>query len=583
MIGLGVAGGLLLGWVVWAAWLVWATSDDLADVREKGTVMRAALVRGDAEGAREAMEAYQEAATSAESRTSGATWWLFEKAPLLGDDAEGVAVVSRVLADIGRDGLPPVADAADEVTADAFQPTDNVFPLDRIAAMEEPARQSEQAFDAAAERLRTVDPSGFVGPVRHQFGQLRTLVTEARKTLGSTYRAARLMPEMMGQEQPRYYLLVLQNNAELRSGGGLPGALSLVEMRNGRVRIVEQADMSEIGRNTDPVVELTAEERSLFGRILGLAAVNATLTPDVARSAEIIRARWEREMGGRLDGMFFVDPVAVSYLLRGTGPVAVPGYPRPVDAGNVVAAVENAVYRASNDRDVHSDYQQAVAKAVFEVFADGRGDTAESIRGLVTGVMEGRVRMHSFRPDEQAEIAGTEIAGEFPREPDEQPDVGVYINDGGPTKLQYYLKYAARVFSRSCVGERQDIAGSIELHSDTPEDVERLPPSITGAGYPGIRVDPGDQLLVLYLTSPIGGELVELTIDGQRVRRPAVQEFAGRQVATVGVHLDPQERRELEFVMRSGPGQTGDVDLEVTPGAFPGSSNATSPSACAVR
>ncbi|MFC5727427.1 MULTISPECIES: DUF4012 domain-containing protein [Nocardioides] len=574
----GVGGAIVLG-LLWSAWLGWSTSRDLGDAADQVEIMQAALVRGDADGARNALAAYREAAESAESRTSGPTWSVFGKVPVLGDDAEGVAIVSAVLADIGRDGLPPVVDAAELVTAETFQPTDKRFPVRRIAGMEGPARRSEAAFDAAAQSLGNVDSSGFLAPVREQFDRLRTSVTDARSTLGSTYRAARLIPRMMGTDRPRYYLMVLQNNAELRSGGGLPGALSLIEMRNGHVDIVEQADMSDIANDTDPTVELTKEERRVFGEILDRAAVDATLTPDFARAAEIIRARWERAVGGRLDGMFFIDPVAVSYLMRSIGPVPVPGH-TPVDANNVVAAVENEVYQASSDREVQSNYQQAVSKAVFDVFADGAGDTAESIRGLVAGVMEGRIRMRSFDKAEQAEIAGTEIAGDFPRKAGAEPQVGIYLNDGGPTKMQYYLTYDAAVFARSCIGGRQDVAGSIDLHNDTPADVDTLPPSITGEGYPGVRVEPGDQFLILYLTSPIGGEITEIVIDGQRVASPVVEPFANRSLARVGIYLEPQSRHRVEFTMRSGRGQQGDVDLNVTPGAFPSSSNGKARSAC---
>lgn len=577
----GLGGVAALG-VLWAVWVVWATNKDLAQVRDSATIMRAALVRADADGAREAMADYREAAASARDHTSGPTWAVLEAVPVFGDDAEGIATVAKVLDDIGSDGLEPIADAADLVTAETFQPDDGRFPVEEIAAMVEPAQRSERAFDDAATTLAKVDSSSFVGPVRNQFDKLQALVTDARGTLGSTYRAARMIPRMMGTDRPRYYLMVLQNNAELRSGGGLPGALSLVRMKDGRVDIVEQTDMSDIGRNTAPVVTLTAEENRIFGRILGLAAVNATLTPDFQRSAEIIRARWEREIGGRLDGMFFVDPVAVSYLLRGTGPVAVPGY-QPVNSGNVVWGVENEIYRLTDDRQIHSDYQQAVAKAVFNAFAAGRGNSAESIRGLVAGVLEGRIRMASFEADNEAEIAGTMIAGEFSDEESKEPGVGIYINDGGPTKMQYYLKYDARVVSRSCVGDRQVISGSIDFHSDTPPDARSLPASITGEGYRRQRVEPGDQLLVIYVTSPVGGDVTELSIDGQRIAHPVVERLAGRGLVRVGLDFQPQERHTVDFVMSSGQGQTGDVELSVTPGAFAGSPNGSVPSSCTIR
>ena len=574
-----VLGILVLG-IVWCAWTLWSTSRHLSEVEDQAQIMRAAMIRGDTDGARRAMEAYQDAADGAADATSGLTWRLFEVVPVLGDDAEGVALVSDVLADIGRDGLPPVADAADEVAADAFQPTDGAFPVDRINAMTEPARVSEAAFAKAAERLEAVDSSRFVGAVSTRFDELRTLVEEARATLESTYRASRLMPTLLGSERPSNILLVLQNNAEIRSTGGLPGAVSLVRAHDGRVDLVEQADMSDIGEQTaDLDLPLSAEERKVFGPNLSDVAVNATLTPDIPRAAGLIRARWEQASGQRLDGVVFVDPVAVSYLMQGTGTVQVPGYPA-VTPSNVVLGVENGIYLLTDDRDRQSDYQQAVSKAVFNAFTAGNGDTVVALQGLARAVGEGRIQMHFFTTANQAEITGTRIAGEFSPEATETPQVGIYLNDAGPTKMQYYLEYDASLVARSCLDDVQELAGSIEFTNNGTAD---LPPSVTGEGYPGVRVEPGQQYLAVYLTSPVGGELVSLSIEGQKVKNPVVAPLANRSVATIGVLLDPQETMTVEFVVRTGPGQVGEPRLTVTPGAFAGSSNADVRSSCTVR
>lgn len=581
VLALGVLSVFLLAGL-WVSWRLASVARDLDKVDREAEILRAALVRGDAAGAQRSLDRFRDSAESARSGTSGPTWKLIQEVPGLGDDARGIATISKILADLGANGLEPVIDAAEKVSAESFRPRDHRFPVKGISAMIEPAERSEEAFGRAVSDLDAIDSEGYVGPMRAQFERLREQVTAASSSLGSTYRAARLMPSLLGSGKPHYYLLVFQNNAELRSGGGLPGALSLVRMNNGVVDIVEQTDMAEL-RDAQSVVDITAEERRVFGDILGTAAVDATLTPDFSRASEIIRARWEGQRDSKLDGIFFVDPVAVSYLLQGMGEVAVPGYPA-ISANTVVQSVENEIYRVSRDPKAHSDYQQAVAETVFDAFADGEGDTATSIRGLVQGVMEGRVRMHSFRPEDQALIAGTEIAGEFNGKGGREPQVGVYINDGGPTKMQYYLRYEVSAFARSCSEDnRQQISGILQFHNDTPTGVAQLPPSITGEGISGQRVEAGSQLLVIYLTSPVGGEIQGLKIDGQEVTDPVVESFSGHGLARIGIRLPPQGRQEIEFVTASGRQQPGDVELRVTPGAFPSSSNGSSPSACEVR
>jgi hypothetical protein len=424
-----------------------------------------------------------------------------------------------------------------------------------------------------------IDADRLHGSVRHRFEDFRSMVSDARGVLDAAYRATDLMSPLLGADGPRRHLLVMQNNAELRSSGGLPGSLSVVSAEGGRVEIVEQWDMAELEGTAEPVLPLSEEELDLFGEVLGTVGVDHTLTPDFERAAELIRARWELQVGDTIDGIFFVDPVAVSYLLRSTGPIDLPGY-EPVTAGDVVAKVENEIYIASTDHEEHSDFQNAVARAVFDAFATGRGEPAEVIRALADGVAEGRIRMHSFDDRVQEVIAGTAIAGEFPTVAGEVPEVGLYLNEGAETKMSYYLDYRSTFAVRTCVGGVQDLQGSLQMTSRTPPNVLELPPTVLGyPDKPGRRIEDGQQIVVAYLMSPVGGRILDIDL-GRGRQEPAVPQFAGREVAAIMVTLDPQESRTVQFRVRSGRGQTGDPRLFVTPGAQPGSQSQEARSSC---
>lgn len=571
---------LLVLLALWCGFRAWTVAHDLSQVARESEIMKAALLRGDAGGARTALDRMQVAASRADSHTSGPTWAVLEHVPVFGDDARGIQTVSSVLDDLGRNGLPPVVGAAQQVTGNAFQPRGHRFPLARIAALQGPARRSEQVFARAAVRLDGVDSSGFVGPFRTRFDELRSLVGVARSSLGSAYRAAEMMPSLLGAHGPRSYLLVLENNAELRSLGGLAGSVSLVHADHGVVHIVRQDDVAHLeGVKNVPPLRLRPDEKRLFGPLLKEAAVDATMTPDAGRAADMIRARWQLVEGGHVDGVFFVDPVAVSYLLQGLGPVSVPPY-GPVASWNVVQGVENQIYLSTPDVNQQSDYQNAVARAVFNVFADGHGDPVTAIRGLARGVAEGRIRMHSFVPEDQRSIAGTAIAGEFPTTPTIHPQAGVYLNDSTESKMSYYLQYSASLASRSCGDGIQDGAGYLSLTSATPSNLSSLPTSVTGVADPVRGIARGHQYVVIYLTSPIDGAIASLTIDGRTVEDPALVAFARRQVAGIGVNLAPGSTHTISWVMRSGIRQTGSWQLAVTPGSAPGTQSRTVPSAC---
>ena len=185
----------------------------------------------------------------------------------------------------------------------------------------------------------------------HLLGPLRDVTTNVQHQLDSSLSAAkggvtvaRLVPPMMGADGPRHYLLVVQNNAEIRSTGGLPGSFIDAERRR------RQADAS--ARNapwttspmlTAPVLPLTDEERALYGDNLGENIRDTNLTPDFPRAAALMSAMQKRAFGTDIDGVISVDPVVLSSVLRATGPVKVGD--ETFNAHNVVPKLLNEVYK----------------------------------------------------------------------------------------------------------------------------------------------------------------------------------------------------------------------------------------------
>src|SRR5690606_30884226 len=99
------------------------------------------------------------------------------------------------------------------------------------------------------------------------------------------------------------------------------GAFLLLRADDGEIELVEQRSAGEVGYFADGAVELTEAEVALFGTELARFPGNVTSTPDFPRSAEIIRAMWSEGVGGEVDGVLSLDPVALGALLEATGPI----------------------------------------------------------------------------------------------------------------------------------------------------------------------------------------------------------------------------------------------------------------------
>lgn len=572
---LAVVGGLLLLFVLWAGWLVLRTATDLAAASDDATSLRDAVQAGDDARAEEALAALQDHAGSAAGRTDGVTWSVLTATPFVGDDLDGVRTVSRVLDDIAQEGADPLVRTSQELGA--LSPRDGQVDLDVLAGLQEPVATGSDVFARAADDLEAHDSSGYVGAVKGRYDEITREVGRAADLLGSTDRALQVMPTMLGADGPRSYLLVFQNNAEVRAGGGLPGSASLLTAVDGRIELTRQVAGNSFGETDEPVLPLTEAEEEIWDVQLGTYFLDANFTPDFPRSAELWQARWEQEYEP-VDGVLAVDPVTLSYVLGAVGPVDVEGGPT-LTADNLVDELLNGVYLRYEDPRAQDAYFQAVAATVFDAVAGGAADPQAMVTALARGTNEGRVKVHSFDEAEQAVLAGTTIAGELVTDPAvERPQVGVYLNDNTGAKMSYYLRHDVHVTATSCRDGVQQLSGRAYLLSDAPADAADLPTYITGGG--GFGVEPGGQLVSVSIIGPVGGTIDDVTYNDQPLVVPPTVDLDGRPVVTVATELRPGQTSDFKWTMSTGADQTGSVDVATTPGVEPAQYGSTAASAC---
>jgi hypothetical protein len=327
-------------------------------------------------------------------------------------------------------------------------------------------------------------------------------------------------------------------------------------------RIGRQADASLIGSFATPALPLTKQELALFGPGLGTYAQDVNFTPDFPRSAQLIRAMWKARTGVSVDGVLSADPVALSYLLRGTAPVPVAGG-RTLTAGDAVQTLLSSVYADIPDPQRQNLFFESVAHSVFDAVASGRGRPATVFSNLVTAVDQRRVLLWSAHRQEQALLDPTALAGALATHPVKAPVVGVYLNDGGASKLDYYLDYSVDVASRACQSDRQVIDVTLHLRSRVPKGAAGLPDYVAN-NAPGLPR--GVIRLSLFTYAPVGGGFGRSTLGG-RTNNLSPRPHDGRTVVAQTVDLAPGTSQTLTWQMISGKGQTGRTQLRVTPGA----------------
>jgi hypothetical protein len=539
------------------------------------TTLAGQLTSGNQAGAQQTLADVQQHADAARGDTRGPGWWAATKLPGVGRDVVAVRTVADVSDELAGRVLPAVVRATAALRPDRLRPRNGRIDLAPISAVGPGVVRAADRLAQQSRRVGLIDTERLLGAVAAPVRQLQVRLRDATALSARASRAVRLLPPMLGADGPRTYLMYFANNAEVRSTGGLPGSFATVTARDGTVTLGNQGNAASVGRFSRPPVPLTADEQTLFGANMGVLPQDTNFTPDFPRTAELLAGMWNAGHRTQVDGVLATDPVALSYLLRGTGPVALPGG-QQLTSRDAVSMLLNRVYASIADPVRQDDFFGAAARSVFTAVSSGQGQPRSVLENLVTAADQRRILLWSDRPKEQALLAPTRIGGSLRTRASAAPDVGVFLNNGGGSKLDYYLDDRVDVASDRCQAGRQHLTVTVHLRSQVPAEVAALAESITG---PSVGMPRGTIRVTLYVYAPVGGYVAGATYDGDRRDLDQLSQD-GRPLVSQTVDLEPGSRHTLTYAMVSGKGQRERTDLQVTPGARSDGIGSVGPSAC---
>ena len=485
--------------------------------------------------------------------------------PIVGDDVDGVRTVADVSDTVARDVLPGIVDSSSSLSPSQLQPQSGQISIDGLQEAAAPLAESNEALQDEVARVDALNPDDMVGPIASPVRQLQDALGDAVTVTDRATTAAQLLPTMLGGEGERTYLVLFQTNAEVRATGGIPGALAVITANDGDVQLERQGVARDFGGPyAKPVLPLTNDELAVFSDKIARYPADITFSPDFPRVAEVARAMWAESTGQEVDGVIATDPVALSYVLEGTGPIPIEDQGAELSADNAADLLLNDVYLDQPNPAVQNEYFADAAGSVFDSVLGGQGSPSAILDGLVRATDEERLLIWSADDGEQQTLETTALGGELPIDPTTEPEIGVYLNDATGTKLDYYLDYDVSVEPISCNDNVQEQRVSIEMTSTVPEDGAGLNESILGFSRPA-----GWLLTNVYVYAPVDGSIGDSTLDGEKFLYAKLQQET-RPIAGATIELKPGQSRTLVYDVVSGKAQTGDPRVSVTPGV-PGS------------
>ncbi|MEM7330882.1 MAG: DUF4012 domain-containing protein [Chloroflexota bacterium] len=179
-----------------------------------------------------------------------------------------------------------------------------------------------------------------------------------------------VLPEIAGINGPKTYLVLAQNEDELRGSGGFISGSGIITVDKGQLSTFTYQDAYRVDNFTKPYGDPPPGLAEVMGFELFLFR-DSNYWPDFPTSAEQSMALYSYGLGiPDLDGAVAFNQQFLSHILEITGPVPIPESNVTLTSGNVSQAIRNAWEEGSGEawRGDRKDFLGTFATALQDSF-----------------------------------------------------------------------------------------------------------------------------------------------------------------------------------------------------------------------
>ncbi len=224
------------------------------------------------------------------------------------------------------------------------------------------------ALDQASQALAAA-PADLPGQIADARDTMLAKIAEFGPPLKAYANAAGVLPEILGWNGPRRYLVLTQDPAELRPTGGFIGSFGILAFDKGQ--ITEHSFQDVFLLDLPSKYPFIAAPGPLSDYLLGpkqsWQLADSNWSPDFPTSAADAIRLYKNEGGtGQIDGVLALTTYTIDQLLTLTGPISVPAYGATVASGETTLKVLQLTRAAQAPNQNRKAFLSAFADQLFD-------------------------------------------------------------------------------------------------------------------------------------------------------------------------------------------------------------------------
>lgn len=240
------------------------------------------------------------------------------------------------------------------------------------------------------------------------YQEMKSLLPQVKEGLLKAKGLIDVLPTVLGVGGRKTYLLLLQNNLELRPTGGFIGSYGIVNLENGKLVNFDIHDVYQADSLLKGKVEPPAKLREYLGESVWYLR-DSNWEPDFPTSAK--KAEWflDKETQLSTDGVIAVNLSAFQDFLSIFGEIVLPSQQSTIDQNNLFLKAQSSLERTTaGSQGEIQDFLGNLAKESYEKLKKGQLDDYANLGRSLFGLLE-RKEILLYSNDLQTESVVTSL------------------------------------------------------------------------------------------------------------------------------------------------------------------------------
>ncbi|MBT4849820.1 DUF4012 domain-containing protein [Candidatus Parcubacteria bacterium] len=258
-------------------------------------------------------------------------------------------------------------------------------------------------LDQANADIQKISTNALPDEFRIYFDNLKASLPELTQNLHSVNDMFEVLLQMLGNDAERRYLVLFQNNNELRATGGFIGSFSLIDIYKGEILDIETLK----GGLYD--LEAGQKYKTIGPKPLSLINPHfniwdANWWADYPTSAKKIETLYEQAGGSSVNGVISINAEVLKNLLETLGPVSMPEYGITITSLNLFDVLQEEVEFNYKNEDEPKAIIADLVPVVLDKLFNSKEKQKDILAVFISSLMDKDIQIYSNDVDMEKKI-----------------------------------------------------------------------------------------------------------------------------------------------------------------------------------